>query len=140
MMFRGVAIIRGMSPTLGKSTFLFAIPYPPYFLIYINQKSPKIKQKNRQPYASGSIIPLYNPMHEVAPSAVSTAVITDAMICSVHFRVSLFDINSSFLPFRFYIGVISSEVERSLHALRLVEMTHSLNRLFQAMRWRLRMS
>ena len=29
-------------------------------------------------------------MHEVAPSAVSTAVITDAMICSVHFRVSLF--------------------------------------------------
>ena len=108
MMFRGVAIIRGMSPTLGKSTFLFAIPYPPYFLIYINQKSPKIKQKNRQPYASGSIIPLYNPMHEVAPSAVSTAVITDAMICSVHFRVSLFDINSSFLPFRFYIGVISS--------------------------------
>ena len=62
-------------------------------------------------------------MHEVAPSAVSTAVITDAIICSVHFRVSLFDINSSFLPFRFYIGVISSEVERSLHALRLVEMT-----------------
>ena len=60
-------------------------------------------------------------MHEVAPSAVSTAVITDAIICSVHFSVSLFDINSSFLPFRFYIGVISSEVERSLHALRLVE-------------------
>ena len=29
-------------------------------------------------------------MHEVAPSAVSTAVITDAMICSVHFSVSLF--------------------------------------------------
>ena len=48
------------------------------------------------------------PMHEVAPSAVSTAEITDAMICSVHFKVSLFDINSSFLPFRFYIGVISS--------------------------------
>ena len=33
---------------------------------------------------------LYIPMHEVVPSAVSTAVITDAMICSVHFRVSLF--------------------------------------------------
>ena len=32
----------------------------------------------------------YIPMHEVVPSAVSTAVITDAMICSVHFRVSLF--------------------------------------------------
>ena len=32
----------------------------------------------------------YMPMHEVVPSAVSTAVITDAMICSVHFRVSLF--------------------------------------------------
>ena len=31
----------------------------------------------------------YIPMHEVAPSAVSTAVITDAMICSVHFNVSL---------------------------------------------------
>ena len=69
-------------------------------------------------------------MHEVAPSAVSTAEITDAMICSVHFKVSLFDIYSSFLPFRFYIGVISSApsvissvVERSLHALRLVEMT-----------------
>ena len=28
------------------------------------------------------------PMHEVAPRAVSTAVITDAMICSVHFNVS----------------------------------------------------
>ena len=27
-------------------------------------------------------------MHEVVPSAVSTAVITDAMICSVHFNVS----------------------------------------------------
>jgi len=31
---------------------------------------------------------LYMPMHEVAPSAVSTAVITDAIICSVHFSVS----------------------------------------------------
>ena len=62
-------------------------------------------------------------MHEVAPSAVSTAEITDAMICSVHFKVSFLVINSSFLPYRFYIGVISSEVERSLHALRLVEMT-----------------
>jgi hypothetical protein len=41
---------------------------------------------------------VYIPMHEVAPSAVSTAVITDAMICSVHFNVSFFDINSSFLP------------------------------------------
>ncbi|SEN33252.1 hypothetical protein SAMN04487902_11222 [Prevotella sp. ne3005] len=45
-----------------------------------------------------SFVIVYIPMHEVAPSAVSTAVITDAMICSVHFRVSLFDINSSFLP------------------------------------------
>ena len=33
---------------------------------------------------------LYIPMHEGAPSAVSTAVITDAMICSVHFNVSFF--------------------------------------------------
>ena len=33
---------------------------------------------------------VYIPMHEVAPSAVSTAVITDAMICSVHFNVSFF--------------------------------------------------
>ena len=31
----------------------------------------------------------YIPMHEVVPNAVSTAVITDAMICSVHFNVSL---------------------------------------------------
>ena len=35
-----------------------------------------------------SFVIVYIPMHEVAPSAVSTAVITDAMICSVHFKVS----------------------------------------------------
>ena len=47
-------------------------------------------------------------MHEVAPSAVSTAVITDAMICSVHFSVSLLLIKYLLSAFRFYIGVISS--------------------------------
>ena len=69
-------------------------------------------------------------MHEVAPSAVSTAEITDAMICSVHFKVSFLVI--LYPPFCLNVlhhchlerpFVISSEVERSLHALRLVEMT-----------------
>jgi hypothetical protein len=32
----------------------------------------------------------YTPMHEVVPSAVSTAEMIDAMICSVHFKVSFF--------------------------------------------------
>ena len=39
----------------------------------------------------------YIPMQLVAPSAVSTAVMTDAMICSVHFRVSRFVMFTSFL-------------------------------------------
>ena len=44
---------------------------------------------------------LYIPMHEVAPSAVSTAVITDAMICSVHFSVSFLVIIYLLSAFRF---------------------------------------
>ena len=39
----------------------------------------------------------YIPIQLVAPSAVSTAVMTDAMICSVHFRVSFLVIISSCL-------------------------------------------
>jgi hypothetical protein len=35
----------------------------------------------------------YTPMHEVVPSAVSTAEMIDAMICSVHFKVSFFVIS-----------------------------------------------
>ena len=52
---------------------------------------------NPQPEWLGIVLG-YIPMHEVAPSAVSTAVITDAMICSVHFNVSFFVI--LYPPFR----------------------------------------
>ena len=36
----------------------------------------------------------YTPMHEVVPSAVSIAEIIEAMICSVHFKVSFFVISN----------------------------------------------
>ena len=36
----------------------------------------------------------YNPMQLVVPSAVSIAEIIDAMICSVHFKVSFFVISN----------------------------------------------
>ena len=45
----------------------------------------------------------YIPMQLVAPNAVSTAVMTDAMICSVHFSVSLLLIKYLLSAFRFYI-------------------------------------
>ena len=41
----------------------------------------------------------YMPMHEVAPSAVTMAVATDAMICTMNLNVSLFVIVYSFLFF-----------------------------------------
>ena len=52
------------------------------FLTFFNH------QQKRIPADWRGLLFVYIPMHEVAPSAVSTAVITDAMICSVHFNVS----------------------------------------------------
>ena len=54
------------------------------FLTFFNH------QQKRIPADWRGLLFVYIPMHEVAPSAVSTAVMTDAMICSVHFSVSLF--------------------------------------------------
>ena len=41
----------------------------------------------------------YMPIHDVAPSAVTMAVATDAMICTMNLNVSLFVIVYSFLFF-----------------------------------------
>ena len=42
----------------------------------------------------------YMPMHEVAPKAVRMAVATDAMICTIHLKVSFFVmVNFSFSHF-----------------------------------------
>ena len=60
----------------------------------------------RAPWQGAAIMQGYTPIQLVVPSAVRMAVITDAIICSVHFKVSRFVIICPLSYFWFYIIVI----------------------------------
>ena len=55
----------------------------------------------------------YMPMHEVAPKAVRMAVATDAMICTIHLKVSFFVmVNFYIFSFLHFLRLLASALSR----------------------------